>query len=576
MISVKYYAFALILVFTRIYSQTIQINVDKNFVQEGEFISLKIEADGANDFPLADLSPLDSDFEIISGPSQQTNFQWINGKMKNTKTLKWTLLPKKTGDIIIPPIVLKLGNKSISGKPISINVSASIGNSGKSIFIKADLDKSEAYLGEQISLSYKLYKQIDATISSIDQFDMPDFKGFWVEEIYSPQTLQYNSKTETIGGIKYQVANLGQKALFSIASSVLVIPEISVKIKIEKKQKKRNRDPFFDPFFSPFFTETKTKILKTEENKIYIKPFPEPRPLDFEGAVGKFKITSQVDTKTVEINNGFTFTISLNGTGNIGLFSLPEINFPDGLEVFPPSDRFTKDGFRNQLTGTQEWEYVIIPRKVGSVIIPSIKMSFFDPASSSWKSIKTKPSEIEVLNNNKKIYDNLGLTKKEVKLLGQDIRFIITDMNNSFLSKIINTKAILILYISSVIIFILPMVLSRLGNYNMSNLQIRKKRGALKNSIKLLKADGEDPFDIASNSLYQYLKDKFTLPSSNLDPIEVQKILAKRISKASLSEVAQILKECDAGRFSHEKKSDKKLILHNMKNILIRLDQELA
>ena len=576
MISVKYYAFALILVFTRIYSQTIQINVDKNFVQEGEFISLKIEADDANDFPLADLSPLDSDFEIISGPSQQTNIQWINGKMKNTKILKWNLLPKKMGDIIIPPIVLKIGNKSFSGKPISINVSASKGNSDKSIFIKADLDKSEAYLGEQISLSFKLYKQIDATISSIDQFDMPDFKGFWVEEIYSPQTLQYNSKTETIGGIKYQVANLGQKALFSIASSVLVIPEISVKIKIEKKQKKRNRDPFFDPFFSPFFTETKTKILKTEENKIYIKPFPEPRPLDFEGAVGKFKITSQVDTKTVEINNGFTFTISLNGTGNIGLFSLPEINFPDGLEVFPPSDRFTKDVFRNQLTGTQEWEYVIIPRKVGSVIIPSIKMSFFDPASSSWKSIKTKPSEIEVLNNNKKIYDNLGLTKKEVKLLGQDIRFIITDMNNSFLSKIINTKAILILYISSVIIFILPMVLSRLGNYNMSNLQIRKKRGALKNSIKLLKADGEDPFDIASNSLYQYLKDKFTLPSSNLDPIEVQKILAKRISKASLSEVAQILKECDAGRFSHEKKSDKRLILHNMKNILIRLDQELA
>ena len=161
-------------------------------------------------------------------------------------------------------------------------------------------------------------------------------------------------------------------------------------------------------------------------------------------------------------------------------------------------------------------------------------------------------------------------------MLGQDIRFIRTDINNSFLSKIINTKAILILYLSSSIIFILPMVLSRLNNYNLSNLQNRKKRGALKNSIKLLKADAEDPFDIASNSLYRYLKDKFTLPSSNLDPNEVQKILVKRISKASLSEIAEILKECDAGRFSHENKSDKKLILHNMKNILIRLDQELS
>ena len=560
----------------QIYAQTVQVYVDKNFVQEGEFISLTIEADGANDFPLVDLNPLDSDFKIVSGPSQQTNFQWINGKMKNTKTLKWTLLPKKTGDIIIPPIVLTIGNKSFTGKPISINVSASKGNSGNSIFIKADLDKSEAYLGEQISLSYKLYKQIDATISSIEQFDMPDFKGFWVEEIYTPQRLKYNSKTETVNGIKYQVANLGQKALFPIASSGLVIPEINVTVRIEKKQKKRNRDPFFDPFFNQFYTETKTKILKTKKSEIYIKPFPEPRPLDFEGAVGKFKITSQVDTKIVEINNGFTLKISLNGTGNIGLFSLPEMNFPDGLEVFPPVDRFTKDVFRNQLTGTQEWEYVIIPRKDGSVIIPSIQMSFFDPASFSWERITTKPSQIEVINNNKKIYDNSGLTKKEVKLLGQDIRFIYTHINNSFLSKIINTKAIIILYLSSLIIFILPIMLSRLSNYNLSNLQIRKKRGALKNSIKLLSADAEDPFDIASNSLYQYLKDKLNLPSSNLDPSEVQKILVKRISKTTLNEIVKILKECDAGRFSHENKLDKTLILRNMRNILIQLDQELA
>ena len=70
----------------QIYAQTVQVYVDKNFVQEGEFISLTIEADGANDFPLVDLNPLDSDFKIVSGPSQQTNFQWINGKMKNTKT----------------------------------------------------------------------------------------------------------------------------------------------------------------------------------------------------------------------------------------------------------------------------------------------------------------------------------------------------------------------------------------------------------------------------------------------------------------------------------------------------------
>ena len=94
----------------QIYAQTVQIYVDKNFVQEGEFISLKIEADGANDFPLADLNPLDSDFEIISGPSQQTNIQWINGQMNNTKKISWTLSPKKTGRIFIPSLIGKFGN----------------------------------------------------------------------------------------------------------------------------------------------------------------------------------------------------------------------------------------------------------------------------------------------------------------------------------------------------------------------------------------------------------------------------------------------------------------------------------
>ena len=79
------------------------------------------------------------------------------------------------------------------------------------------------------------------------------------------------------------------------------------------------------------------------------------------------------------MNEGFTFTISMKGSGNLGLFSLPEIKFPDQLEAFTPTENFNKDVFRDAVTGTQTWEYILIPRVAGTITIPRIQMSYFDP-----------------------------------------------------------------------------------------------------------------------------------------------------------------------------------------------------
>ena len=83
------------------------------------------------------------------------------------------------------------------------------------IFIMAEVDKKSAFLGEQITLTYRLYKDVDTKISGVDQFQMPDFNGFWVEELFTPQRLQYQNKEITYQGRKYHVANLGQKSIIS-------------------------------------------------------------------------------------------------------------------------------------------------------------------------------------------------------------------------------------------------------------------------------------------------------------------------------------------------------------------------
>ena len=97
-----------LIIFIALYSfvlgQSVQIVVDKNVIEKGESITLSIQSKNSEKFPIVDMSILDRDFEILSGPSQQTNIQWINGKMESTKTLTWNILPMKVGNVFIPSI----------------------------------------------------------------------------------------------------------------------------------------------------------------------------------------------------------------------------------------------------------------------------------------------------------------------------------------------------------------------------------------------------------------------------------------------------------------------------------------
>ena len=122
-----------------------------------------------------------------------------------------------------------MGKKTRS-RPINIVVTNNR-NSGlnNNIFILAEIDKDSAYLGEQITLSYKLYKHIDIKYLALINIRCQNSMVFWVEELFTPQRLQYQNKDVLYKGRKFKVANLGQRALFPIASDQHMIPSVNIK-----------------------------------------------------------------------------------------------------------------------------------------------------------------------------------------------------------------------------------------------------------------------------------------------------------------------------------------------------------
>lgn len=561
--------------FSFIFSQSIQISVDNNQIEEGDLINLSVEAIGSKDFPQVDLTVLKPAFEILGGPSQQTNIQFINGRRSSTKTISWTITPQKSGKIYIPALSGLIDGKKFEGKRIPINVIKVNDTSNKSlVFIKTDIDKKSAFLGEQITLSYKLYKQTDVNITSIDQFEMPDFPGFWVEELFNPKRLQYQKKIEIVNGIKYQVAVLGQRGLFPIGSKKHVIPSVQVKLNLEVKNKRNNRDPFFDPFFNSFFSETKTKILNSEEQKISIKSFPRERPKDFFGAVGDFEISSSSDVGKIKINEGVTFNITLKGTGNLSLFTFPELKFPDYIEVFQPNETFEKDVFRNKLTGKKSLEYILIPRKSGNIILPEVSFTYFNLENKKWTLIKTKPLSITV-EDDKNPYkiENLGYDKPKIKIIDRDIRYL----SYSFHYPLIPDDKFLVifLYTFSFFIFLIPFLIKRFKNIRLVKKIFYKEKNALNIAYRVLNNEKQDLYQRTSLSLYLFLENKLNLKSGNLDSGSIKLILKGRVEPELIEKVVSILEVCDEANYSSSSIKLDPSIINKMQSLIRKLNEVL-
>ena len=544
-------------------------SVDKNRCTIDDIISFKIEFENADSFSNIDISSLIKDFTVISGPSQQTSMQWINGKVTNSRIMSWSLSPKREGRLVIPRLNVQISGKKSATEEIVVFVSQSQKKeTDLDVFISAEINKESVYIGEQITLTYSIYRRVEC---SIEPFEIPKFPGFWSEELFRPNQIKF--KNIAINGVQYQKGILYKVALFPISGKELEIEPLSLKIQKQKKKKRRGRDPFFDPFFDSFFTETETKILRSKKREIFIKDYPKSRPIGFTGAVGDFKISTATDTDSINVNEAITFRVIVEGTGNMGLFTIPKMSFADDIDQFPPKENFEKNVFRDELSGKMIWEYILVPRVSGKLSIPPISFTFFNPKIEKWQKLSSKPTSVFVKNTNDNYLTSNGLTKREIEVLGKDIKYI---YNGNPVLKHTNSTPynyIFLIYFLSILIFFLPNILSYIVGYNLDSMPARLSKNALKKALNKLKTSDTRSDNFDNKIIYQYLKDKFQLHSSNLDAISTKDQLRGRINDQDLDELIELLKLSESFIYGKKETIDIHSLNQKTASILERIDK---
>ncbi len=576
---------SLLLAYTTIFGQDIEFTASaKEVVEAGDQFRLIYSVNGqASGFR----TPSIKGFSVVSGPnqSQSSRMQIVNGQVSQSVeyTFTYILQASSEGTYTIPPASVNVAGKTYQSNSVTIKVvkgntqpqqqgtqqgSAPSGEiTAKDLFVRAVASKTNPYQGEQIIVTYKIYTRVPVSEYSVTR--TPSTAGFWLQDLLK-DSKKLNQFRETIDGQEYVVAEIKKDALFAQKSGTLTIDplEMDVLAQIQRKVAKRNfNDPFFDSFFNDSFLgntyQNVKKTIRSNELKINVKPLPENnRPKEFTGGVGDFNVTASIDREQLKANEALTLRFSISGKGNIKLVEKPAIVFPPDFEVYDPRTNDNIVASANGVSGTRNYEYLLIPRNPGKYKIKPITFSYFDLSSQSYKNITTQGFEIDVAKGDGRQGEIVASTDKEdFKYIGSDIRYIktgqikISPVNDYLFGSML----FLIWVIAIPVLFILFVIIWRKELKKRSNIAFMRNKKAtgiarkrLKSAERFMKQNKPDEFwSEASNALWGYMSDKFNIPRSALSMDSVNGALrSKGVKDELISNFIEVLNRCEFARFA--------------------------
>ncbi len=521
-----------------------------------------------------------NNFEVLAGPfeSRSSSYQIVNGKTSSSVSVSYTytLQATKTGTFTIPSANIMVDGKKYNSNGLSIKVlpaddnvstksgkeqtrsAAGQGISNENVFIRAQVSKTSVYEQEPLLVTYKLYTLLDV-VQCVNK-KMPDFKGFMKNEIELSQNKQFSY--ENFNGKNYGTVVLYQVLLFPQQAGELKIDKaiFDAVIRVENRQQVRS---IFDDFFDSYSNVQKT--ISANGAVVNVKPLPANKPANFNGTVGNLIMTSSISTENGKANEAITLKVIISGNGNMKLIQNPDIKFPDGFEVYDPKVNNNFKTNVNGISGTKIIEYLFIPRHGGEFQIPSAEISYFDIKDRMYKTLRTPVYNLNVAKgtgeNATNVVTSGYVAKEDLKKLGNDIRFIVTDKyelqkeKTPFFGTTLSWLGYAIPLLLSIILF-LAFRKNVVESSNLDFIRNKKANKAAQKRLKLaakLLSDGKKDlfYEEVMKAVWNYLSDKLTIPVASLTKENVRSELELRgVDSELITSFIDILNTCEFARFA--------------------------
>jgi hypothetical protein len=560
----------------------------------GEQFSIKftINSNNVSNF----VAPSISGFDILGGPSSSSvsSYSSVNGKITNNSstTFTYVLMANREGNFNIGGAKINVKGETYTSNSLTIKVQKNPTQSqraqrqgaysqnqtqtqkpvtvldDKALFIKAYANKSKAFIGEEVIITYKLYTLVN--ISEYQVNKMPINKGFWIEELDMSQDPTIT--TETIDGKRYQVATLRRVIAYPQESGNLTIAPLDIDVVAHIATRNQRRvstgDPFFDSFFNdPFFQsigqagyERVKKNIKSNKISISVNELPKTNSI-FSGGVGNFQISASANPLKCKTNEAITLKYTISGSGNLSLIDKIDLKIPSDFDSYDPTINDQINKTNSGITGKRTFEYILIPRVQGEFKIPKVEFTYFDLKAKQYKTISTQEINLNIAKGKEELSGLAQQMSEREKYLKRDIEHIFTKSPN-FLSNTDLKYNTTLLYVFLAFIpilcfgFILYKNYSNKKNSDVIYVKYKKATRVALNRLKkakqyLQKQQKEEFYTEVAQATWNYLSDRFKIVKMDLSFDNVKTILQTRnLKEETINNLISLLNNCEYVRFS--------------------------
>ena len=540
---------------------TFSASIERNEVFLREQFTYMIELNNASNFPQVHWPKMEA-FTVAGRPSQSSNYSIVNGRTSSTKSLAFTLIAMKTGDVKIPSIPFSVDGKNYVTKPIDITVYERGATSKKGtkainqnhLALRAIPSKTNLIMGESVVVDYVIETTKDIRSPFLESEPKPT--GFLYEQRDDKDMGVW--RNEIRDGIRIKKATIMRMVYTPTQGGALTLDPLEIGLQVLTQQQTRRSNSLFNN--SLFSNNWRRMTLSSDKLVFHVINPPEPRPDSFEGAVGEFAIRHTISTQSIAKGESISYKIRISGSGNFKQFQFPELKLdPNKFDVFEPEKKDAFQFVKDTYTGYREYVWLIVPRKEGELTIPQLYWSFINARTEQYVTKKIPAAKIIVTakDDSTALY-SAGYRREEIQKLNDDIRFI--QSSTHFWHKKGHAIYVSIPYLSLWIIGLIG-IFGSFGakRYRMhidaNPISRRKKQTYSKAKSLLNKINKNEDYDIQTSKIHSilldYLGDIFNVSSQSLEfDAMIQIAVERKMPENNIQLVSDFIRTLNAGRFA--------------------------
>ena len=343
--------------------------VDRGDVEINESFTLKVLVDTDVDVE-PDASALETDF-FVGQRSQLSNTTIVNGQISRSRTWTYVLMPKRDGDLVIPPVIV--GSEQSNPLHIVVAPQSNALPGEADIFVSTDVDYAESFVQAQVLYTVKVYRSVATRQPRLSE---PHLSGVEVLIELAGEERSYES---ILNGKNYNVVERVY-ALFPQESGELSIAPARFEARVLRGGRITGR-----------------KVFESEALKVTVNPIPPP-PAEFPDAAWlpakSLQLSEEWSREPERLPAGEPITrhVTVMALGQLST-QIPVIDpaVADGIKIYPDKPELRVTAEPDGIRAMRKDQYAMIGVRAGVIELPELILPWWNIGAGEWQ-IASLPS----------------------------------------------------------------------------------------------------------------------------------------------------------------------------------------